>query len=75
VRVKGSPGFDVDFGCPGSTDVCRWGDYASATPDPAAPTAAAQGVVWLTSMWNRDGSTINPATGTAWQTWNWAANP
>jgi hypothetical protein len=75
VKVKGSPGFDVDFGCPGSTDVCRWGDYASATPDPAAPTAATQGVVWLTSMWNRDGSTIDPATGTAWQTWNWAANP
>jgi hypothetical protein len=75
VKVKGSPGFDVDFACPGSSDTCRWGDYASATPDPAATTAAATGVVWLTSMWNRDGSTINPATGTAWQTWNWAAKP
>jgi hypothetical protein len=75
VKVKKSPGFDVDFACPGATDVCRWGDYASATPDPAAPTGASAGVVWLTSMWNRDGSTINPATGTAWQTWNWAANP
>jgi hypothetical protein len=75
VKIKGSPGFDVDFACPGSTDVCRWGDYSSATPDPAAPTAGTTGVVWLTNMWNRDGSTINPATGTAWQTWNWAANP
>jgi hypothetical protein len=75
VKIKGSPGFDVDFNCAGSTAVCRWGDYAAATPDPAAPSGAATGVVWLTGMWNRDGSTINPATGTAWQTWNWSANP
>jgi hypothetical protein len=75
VKVKGSPGFDVDFGCPAATDVCRWGDYSSATPDPAAPTAATTGVVWLTNMWNRDGSSIDPTTGTAWQTWNWAAHP
>jgi hypothetical protein len=75
VKIKGSPGFDVDFDCASSTAVCRWGDYAAATPDPAAPTGAATGVVWLTSMWNRNGSTINPATGTAWQTWNWSANP
>jgi hypothetical protein len=75
VKIKGSPGFDVDFSCSGSTAVCRWGDYAAATPDPAAPTGASAGVVWLTSMWNKDGSTIDPATGTAWQTWNWSANP
>jgi hypothetical protein len=75
VKVKGSPGFDVDFACPAATDVCRWGDYSAATPDPAASTAAATGVVWLSNMWNKDGSTIDPATGTAWQTWNWAAHP
>jgi hypothetical protein len=75
VKVKGSPGFDVDFNCAGSTAVCRWGDYAAATPDPAAPAGGATGVVWLSNMWNKDGSTINPSTGTAWQTWNWSANP
>jgi hypothetical protein len=75
VRVKGSPGFDVDFNCAGSTAVCRWGDYAAATPDPAAPAGGATGVVWLSNMWNKDGSTIDPSTGTAWQTWNWSANP
>lgn len=75
VKVKGSLGFDVDFACPGVTDECRWGDYSAATPDPAAPTAAATGVVWLTNMWNLNGSTIDPVSGTAWQTWNWSAEP
>ena len=75
VTVKSSPGFDVDFGCPGTTDQCRWGDYSAATPDPAAPIDGATGVVWLTNMWNKNGSLINPFTGTGWQTWNWAAQP
>jgi hypothetical protein len=75
VTVKRSPGFDVDFGCPGASAECRWGDYAAATPDPGASTVGTSGTVWLTSMWNKDGSLINPSTGTAWQTLNWAATP
>src|SRR5439155_869603 len=43
--------------------VCRWGDYAGATPDPAADTTAAGGRVWLTNEW----------TVGSQRTWNWAA--
>jgi hypothetical protein len=47
--------------------VCRWGDYAAATPDPAADTAAAHGVVWLTNAW--------AGLSGDRRTWNWAAQP
>ncbi len=53
----------VDTGC---GTVCRWGDYSAATPDPAADTKGAHGVVWLTNMYEKatdDGS------------WNWSASP
>lgn len=30
--------------------VCRWGDYAAATPDPSASPGGAAGKVWLTSQ-------------------------
>ncbi|HVQ88496.1 MAG TPA: hypothetical protein VMT88_09965, partial [Actinomycetes bacterium] len=75
VTIATSPGFDVDFACPASTDECRWGDYSAATPDPAASTTGATGVVWLTNMWNKNGSNVNPLTGTAWKTLNWVATP
>jgi hypothetical protein len=36
VKVKQSPGPIAGFDCSQSGQPCRWGDYASATPDPAA---------------------------------------
>jgi len=64
VLVKQSATFDDDFTCP---PVCRWGDYAAATPDPSADPGAAHGAVWLASTWVHSQFQIG--------TWNWAANP
>lgn len=69
VSVHASPGADTDFTC--TPPPCRWGDYAAATPDPAASTTGQTGVVWLTSMWTLRSSSAT----TAWQTWNWSAKP
>jgi len=70
VLVKQSVGPYVDFSCGSSVpDVCRWGDYGGATPD---PLKAMGGQVWLSGEWNNpmtDGSTPT------WQTWNWSATP
>jgi hypothetical protein len=33
-----------DFSC--VSNVCRWGDYSGASPDPASDTTQAHGVVW-----------------------------
>jgi hypothetical protein len=70
VMVKQSVGPNVDFSCGSSIpNVCRWGDYGGATPDPLRNHG---GQVWLSNEWN------NPATdGTSpvWQTWNWSASP
>jgi hypothetical protein len=70
VLVKQSVGPNVDFSCGSSfPDVCRWGDYGGATPD---PLKSAGGQVWLSAEWN------NPATDGStpvWQTWNWSARP
>lgn len=70
VLVKLSTGIDGGFGS-GCGSECRWGDYAAATPDPAAPTTNPSGAVWGTSMWN---GPANP-TGANWQTWNFAYRP
>jgi hypothetical protein len=74
VLVKSSPGFDRDFACERPTHFCRWGDYAAATPDPAAAATSTTGRVWLTGMWTKDASTLGPS-GTSWRTWNWVAKP
>ncbi len=70
VLVKQSIGPNVDFSCGSSVpNVCRWGDYGGATPD---PLKSAGGQVWLSAEWN------NPATDGSqpvWQTWNWSARP
>jgi hypothetical protein len=73
VTIQRSPGPDLDFSC-SANGVCRWGDYAAATPDPAAPTTGATGNVWLTSMWTADGR-VNPTGAVVWRTWNWEAAP
>lgn len=60
----------ADFTCPGGSDVCRWGDYAGATPDPNPPAGAA-GRVWATNQYGVPGG-----TGTAnWRTRNIAVRP
>jgi hypothetical protein len=69
VLVEASAGEDFDHSCL----PCRWGDYASATPDPAAPQNAATGQVWLTSMFTDDSPPGN--TDTDWRTRNWGATP
>jgi hypothetical protein len=70
VLVKQSVGPNVDFSCGSSVpNVCRWGDYGGAAPD---PLKSAGGQVWLSAEWN------NPATDGSlpvWQTWNWSARP
>jgi hypothetical protein len=71
VLVKQSVGPYVDFACTNGTtgNVCRWGDYGGATPDPSRSFG---GQVWLSGEWN------NPATDgvtPTWQTWNWGAKP
>jgi hypothetical protein len=66
--VHTSTGPNTDFSCPG-TGVCRWGDYAAATPDPDSPTTGPAGIVWGTSMWtvpNTSGGNLSN-----WRTWNW----
>lgn len=70
VVVKLSAGPNVDFSCGSSLpNVCRWGDYAGAVPDPLTSSG---GRVWLSGEWNE------PATDGSqpvWRTWNWSARP
>lgn len=74
VVVRTSPGPVVDFSCAPGGGLCRWGDYAAATPDPAASAADAVGRVWSTNAWTRDGR-VTGENGTSWMTWNWGARP
>jgi hypothetical protein len=58
-------------GCPG--ELCRWGDYSGAAPDPTASPSARHGVVWGTGEWN--GANPNPSGGPGWRTWIFTASP
>jgi hypothetical protein len=71
VLIKSSPTSLVDFTC--FLRVCRWGDYSAATPDPAVPTSASTGRVWLSNQWVR--AQGDPDSPSKWGTWNWAARP
>lgn len=71
VRIKASPASLTGFDCP-PLEPCRWGDYAAATPDPATPSTAARGRVWLSSQWVRDSGT---GSSSGWGSWNWAVAP
>jgi hypothetical protein len=51
---------------------CRWGDYASASPDPASPTTATAGRVWGSSEISTGGPIEEIGN---WTTWNFAATP
>jgi hypothetical protein len=74
VLVQASPGHDEDFAC-AWLGFCRWGDYAAATPDPAASVSGSTGSVWLTGMWTADANTTGGGSGVSWRTWNWEATP
>jgi hypothetical protein len=69
VLVEASLGEMFDHSCCPN----RWGDYASATPDPAAPQGGATGAVWLTNGYTDDSPPGN--TDTDWRTRNWGATP
>jgi hypothetical protein len=55
-----------------SSGLCRWGDYAAATPDPATAGTATLGQVWLTSNFVR---TTGSSSSSGWGSHNWAARP
>jgi|1186.fasta_scaffold00665_4 hypothetical protein len=68
-----SPSFMIDHSCDTASEpTCRWGDYAGATPDPAASPSGTAGRVWITNEWNRVSTTINIPN---WLTWNAAITP
>ncbi len=70
VLVRQSVGPYVDFACGSSVpDVCRWGDYGGAAPDPRRSMG---GQVWLSGEWN---DPMTDGTTPTWQTWNWSATP
>jgi hypothetical protein len=70
--VKAGVGPYKDYSCPNSVSVCRWGDYAAATPDPY-PTTTDRGVVWGTNQFS---GVLNPQTNIAnWRTQIFAVKP
>jgi hypothetical protein len=67
VTVKTSPASLDDYTC--STGICRWGDYAGATPDPAPPSGSSR--VWMVNEW-----VLSPSPSPAdWGSWNFAVTP
>jgi hypothetical protein len=72
VRVATSAASDTGFDCIQGAGLCRWGDYAAATPDPAAPTTATTGQVWGSSMLAAPGGS---ASSSGWTTRNFAIKP
>jgi hypothetical protein len=70
--IRAGVGPYLDFSCPNVGDNCRWGDYAAATPDPAATTTT-HGVVWSTNQYS---GVVNPPTANAnWRTQIFAVEP
>lgn len=72
--VATSNAADTGFDCTINTtpDLCRWGDYAGASPDPASPTTGTTGRVWGTSMLAISGGSSSSA---GWTTRNFAVKP
>jgi len=70
--IKKGVGPYRDFTCTTSSEVCRWGDYSSAMPDPR-PTTTGIGEVWITNQYS---GVTSPSTGQAnWRTWIAATKP
>jgi len=63
---------DTGFDCIQDAGLCRWGDYAATTPDPAAPTTGTAGQVWGSSMLAAPGGS---ASSSGWTTRNFAIKP
>jgi PKD domain-containing protein len=82
VKLGDSVHFDQDFSCPsqappGTSTSCRWGDYAGASPDPAAGTGQPDGPehrVWGTNQLNGSPRFGDPAAP-HWVTRNFALVP
>jgi hypothetical protein len=75
VAVKQSPGPIAGFDCSQSDegDPCRWGDYASATPDPSDKSQ-----IWNVSQWasgNKPACTTSLNCPATWRTQIFVANP
>ena len=72
--IATSTAADTGFDCmtAASPNLCRWGDYAGASPDPAAPTTGTRGQVWGTSMLSAPGGS---ASSSGWTTQNFAIKP
>jgi hypothetical protein len=88
VAVKQSPGPIAGFDCSGSgeggepdagkvessdSDLCRWGDYASATPDPSNSSR-----IWNVSQWasgNKPACTTPANCPATWRTQIFIASP
>ena len=69
IQTSSSP--DDDFSCPsvtGTSNPCRWGDYAAAEADPLNPA-----VVWNNSMYTA--SAVDVSTDAQWGTQNFAIRP
>jgi hypothetical protein len=72
--VATSNAADSGFDCrtTSAPNLCRWGDYAGASPDPASPTTGTTGAVWGSSMLAASGGSTSSA---AWATRNFAVRP
>jgi hypothetical protein len=70
--VKNGAGPYRDFSCAGAFQVCRWGDYAGATPDPV-PQGGAASAVGLTNQYSPGGAM--PTTQANWRTWIFHVRP
>ncbi len=72
--VATSTAADTGFDCRTTSrpNLCRWGDYAGAGPDPAAPTTGTTGQVWGTSMLSASGGS---SSSSGWTTRNFAVKP
>lgn len=70
--IKFGAGPYRDFTCPSAANTCRWGDYASADPDPL-PTGGAASAVGLTHQYSKGGTM--PTTSGNWTTWIYHVRP
>jgi hypothetical protein len=70
--ITTSAASDTGFDCIQNAGLCRWGDYAAATPDPAAAATGTTGQVWSSSMLAAPGGS---AASSAWTTRNFAITP
>jgi hypothetical protein len=72
VAVKQSPGPIAGFDC-FNQNPCRWGDYASATPDPSSSSK-----IWNVSQWasgNKPACTTQLNCPSTWRTQIFIASP